>query len=214
MNLNQEMIRTDHVSVPLQDFSCSSGGVECVFKNLERRLVAEISRHDYVFGCVAWLTHPDILRALATRRGVCVVVQKEDFLRPDGDSKDYKSWLRARYDELTGIDLITQLSVCSSNPALGAVRCCGIGGKKNRPRCHHKFLVFVDQMDGWCRASVVWTGSFNFSKNAVASFENAVLINDEGIARAYLREFEQVVALSEPLDWAHEYVEPEYRIGT
>ncbi len=60
----------------------------------------------------------------------------------------------------------------------------------------------------------VWTGSFNLTQNAVASFENAVIISNPRIVQAYTVEFEQLFALSEPLDWTTEYVEPEYRIGT
>ena len=34
------------------------------------------------------------------------------------------------------------------------------------------------------------------------------------IVQAYYQEWGQVFALSEPLDWESEWVEPEYRIGT
>jgi hypothetical protein len=60
----------------------------------------------------------------------------------------------------------------------------------------------------------VWTGSFNFTKSSVASFENAVYIEDSKIAYAYAHEFAQIFALSEPLDWTTSWSAPEYRIGT
>lgn len=265
LNLNKLTIRTDGSDPQkLKDPSCAveSAAVECIFKNLEQRLITEIYKHKYVFGCVAWLTHLDILSAFATREGVCVVVQKEDFLRPDGGGGPYKDQLRQAYKKLPsvfkfteGFELVDRLNVCADTN-IDAVRCCGLGGRDtNRPRCHHKFLVFCDypqlvedkvpgswkssgdaspdwagiedadlrdtvwsdaaciQKTGLCPKKV-WTGSFNFTKNAVQSFENAVIISDEMIARAYMREFEQIVALSEELDWASEYVAPEYRIGT
>lgn len=60
----------------------------------------------------------------------------------------------------------------------------------------------------------VWTGSFNFSDNGTKSFENAVVIEDVAIAEAYLEEWGQIAALSEPLDWSSEWMAPEWRIGT
>jgi phospholipase D-like protein len=275
MNLNALKIPTDHMEgMPLKDPSCIDGSVECVFKNLEQRLIVEIRKYPVVFGCVAWLTHFDILDALASCNTVSLVVQKEDFLRPDFDGGPSKEILRQKYQHLNGIGmrttgpsveqwqgnkrlsittqgflseygagLIPQLSTCSD---LGseAVRCCGNLVQKGRaaPRMHHKFLVFADivveeeapkdppafvfeesetnsaLIAGFSRGHVkpvaVWTGSFNFTQNAVLSFENAVIISDQKIAQAYTVEFEQIFALSESLDWATEYVEPEYRIGT
>lgn len=56
------------------------------FRDLKTRLIEQINRADYVFGCVAWLTDHDILTALGKKRGVQLLVQKEDFLRPDSDA--------------------------------------------------------------------------------------------------------------------------------
>lgn len=72
------------------------------------------------------------------------------------------------------------------------------------PRMHNKFLVF-------CKAAVtndestyetydpyaVWTGSFNLTRNASNSLENAVLIRDEEISTAFLEEFGLIFGLSE-----------------
>ena len=46
------------------------------------------------------------------------------------------------------------------------------------------------------------------------SWENALLIDHRGVAEAYAKEFGQIFAFSEHLDWASQWVEPEYRIGT
>ena len=51
----------------------------------------------------------------------------------------------------------------------------------------------------------VWTGSFNASKAATNSFENAVIIRSETVALAYHREFSMLFMLSEPLDWTSEW---------
>ncbi len=248
VNLNGLFISSEEGPKNLKNASCVEGSVECVFKNIEQRLITEIYKHDYVIGCVAWLTHFDILAALATRKGVCIVVQKEDFLRPDSGGGPSKEDLRTWYEKVRGVcrydldrygaGLASKLSVCSS-PEMDAIRCCGIFEKTKKavPRCHHKFVIFCDTEIEHVEAVVrppflgddgnwpahdkqhikpvsVWTGSFNFTQNAVLSFENAVIISNPGIVRAYTAEFEQVLALSEPLDWKDEYVEPEYRIGT
>ena len=84
---------------------------------------------------------------------------------------------------------------------------------------HNKFLVFCKWKRGinGCRVVVpesVWTGSFNFTYNAGNSFENAILINNKEIAMAYFKEYAQIAALSEPLEWESEWMAPEWRIGS
>jgi hypothetical protein len=85
-DLNLLGLRTDSAAVqPLADPSTRSadGSVEVVFRHIERRLITELSSATIVVGCVAWLTSRPILEALAQTQGVSIVVQKEDFLRPD-----------------------------------------------------------------------------------------------------------------------------------
>jgi phosphatidylserine/phosphatidylglycerophosphate/cardiolipin synthase-like enzyme len=86
---------------------------------------------------------------------------------------------------------------------------------------HHKFFVFCDvglddkyRMPCSITPRSVWTGSFNPTANGTRSRENAVLIESDGIAAAYAREWFQVYAISEPLDWESDWCAPEYRIGT
>jgi hypothetical protein len=52
-----------------------------------------------------------------------------------------------------------------------------------------------------------------FTENANRSLENAVLIEDCETS-AYYREWERILALSEPLDWESEWGAPEWRIGS
>lgn len=83
---------------------------------------------------------------------------------------------------------------------------------------HHKFLIFCSiggaPHEGFLFGPIdpyaFWTGSFNFTRNATCSFENAVYVENPVIAEAFLREWGQLAALSEPLDWQHEYVAPQY----
>jgi hypothetical protein len=211
--------------------SVESGAVTAHFGDLTGPLVEFIRGSGAIVGCVAWLTSAPILDALADVGDTAIVVQKEDFLRPDlGDTGTWKAGLRARYDRLTcGIDRfsmplpLSTMSICT-DPAVGAIRCAGhhnTTSHQTNPRMHHKFLVrcVFDMGDGHYGPDnfvpeAVWTGSFNFSANAGQSFENAVEIHDPQIAAAYLQEFARVAAISEPLDWESDWAAPAWRIGS
>lgn len=243
-----------------KDYSTQStdGTTAVYFKDLHLRLIEHIQEADIVVGCVAWLTHPDILQALATKRGVSIVIQKEDFLRPDlGSSVGWKARLHRLYSALPstlnrfdggfGATILHELSV-ASDPTLPAIRCVGNTNTKRAPtmpRAHHKFVVFCRVFSekeraeekaereremrallstdyyteappgiSWFHPYAVWSGSFNFTMNAVASFENAVVLRDQKIVDAFFQEYAQVTALSEPLNWTQDWAAPEWRIGT
>jgi|ERR1700722_3671374 len=234
INLNEVEIKTDGNEESRQrDHSTRVGPFQVFFKDLEGQLVERIKRAEVVVGCVAWMTNPKILTAIADRpAGASIIVQKEDFLRPDGDSN--KRRLRAQYGSIRKLHrpqcrpLLSSMSTCC-DPEMEAVRCVGVCPERGvtSPKMHHKFLVFgtisippancvQDELDseGIVKPYAVWTGSFNFTHNATRSFENAVYIEDARIAQAYFEEFQQVAAFGEPLDWDSEYVEPEWRVGT
>jgi hypothetical protein len=211
--------------------SVKSAQMVAHFGDLTGPAIEFIARSSVILGCVAWLTSYPILDALAKVDDVALVVQKEDFLRPDlGATKAQKTGLRKRYDRLScdipRYSMPMPLSEMSylSDPEVRAVRCAGHGNapkSQAMPRMHHKFLVRCvnQQTDGGSsptdlRAEAVWTGSFNFSNNGAQSFENAVEIHDEVIAAAYLHEFARVASISEPLDWTSEWAEPTWRIGS
>ncbi|TAK30199.1 MAG: hypothetical protein EPO40_08800 [Myxococcaceae bacterium] len=89
-NLNHARIQTDDGDRPLLDFATESreARVACHFRDIRGALLRYIARYDHMVGCVAWLTDPVILQALAARRGVAIIVQKEDFLRPDAVDRE------------------------------------------------------------------------------------------------------------------------------
>jgi hypothetical protein len=229
-DLNRVCIPTDAgPDQPLADPGIHTDDASAYFRDIASHLIRHIELADYVFGCVAWLTHPDILRALAGRRGVALVVQKEDFLRPDGPTS--KAHLRRLYARLPSLDryqfagtVLAEMSVCG-DPILDAVRCVGNHNRTKspaHPRAHHKFVVFAKRgasMAGDGDAlrldpTAVWTGSFNFTATGGRSLENAVVLRHPAIVRAYVQEFAQVAALSEPLNWSDDWCAPEWRIGT
>ena len=204
--------------------------VTVVMRNQQSKICEFINNWNGGFICVAmaWFTNFDILQALVDAQKkrnvlVLVVVQKEDFLRPDHSKKSFVSWsrkLRNVYKELGVLSCqknrITQLLNLTANNWIvdekedECVRCLGnYNSKKDpcHPRMHHKFLVF-----GWFTvhqipySSCVWTGSYNFSKNSEQSYENAVLIKSTSVSASYLKEFITLFKLSEPLDWTSKWM--------
>lgn len=241
-NLNNTIIPDDHYNyespVVLKDFGVTdSAKVEVCFRDIEARLVNKINQYKCVVGCVAWLTNERILKALANLDFVSIIVQKEDFLRPDSNNTyDSGKKLRQLYSQLPLFYKISLPGMAShlsygsdGGEAYPAVRCAGIYNENRKaasPRMHHKFLVFCESkspiLDEFGYSSndwnytpkEVWTGSFNLTENGINSLENIVIISSEEIAWAYYHEWTQVLAISEPLDWTEPYVEPEWRLGT
>lgn len=209
----------------------TSSGVSVYFRELEKNLLLHIKNSDAVFGAVAWLTSDAILDALAELENVSIIIQKEDFLRPDiGERTHFKTKLRKKYEKIrcdlmrySFNNILRSVSVCS-DPSIDAIRCVGNHNKDKSPafpRMHNKFLIFAkiipnNDKDG--SASIepyaVWTGSFNLTKNAVRSLENALYITNKEIVNAYFQEYGQIAAMSEKLDWQSDWAAPEWRVGT
>ncbi|HEY6900413.1 MAG TPA: hypothetical protein VI233_07215, partial [Puia sp.] len=61
---------------------------EVHLRNQEEIIIQKILQYKegLIVGCVAWLTSLPILDALAQCKNVQILVQKEDFLRPDIDT--------------------------------------------------------------------------------------------------------------------------------
>jgi hypothetical protein len=243
-NLNDLKIITDtSEGEPLVDYSTDvlkKMHVECVFRNLEEKIISLIKEHKdgAIFGSVAWLTSAPILKALSKCNVVQILIQKEDFLRPDYNNhshwtkhiKELYDNLKCDYNRYAFKYPMGCLDICSLIGDYDAIRCLGNNNfdkKPAFPRAHNKFLVFckfteidkeAPQNESPYKPVALWTGSFNLSKNATYSFENAIILRDVSgdneIINAYLNEHHQLFALSEPLDWQSNWCEPEYRIGT
>ena len=235
-NLNRVKIRVDkYDDKRLDDNSCESQTckVEVVFRNYKERLLKILPRYDTIFGCIAWLTDFDILNRLRGKR-VSIVVQKEDFLKPDYQLKPgEKEKLSKAYTHLDCGEHQYNLPwpLCHMDtfgaPKFWGVRCVGNHNRDrnpSHPRMHNKFLVLTNWIDALDRQdedefpladdACVWTGSCNLSRTSHSSLENVVILHDAEIVRAYLNEFAQIMALSEPLDWESDWCAPEYLIGT
>lgn len=220
--------------------------IQVFFRNIREYLIKEIKKADVIVGCVAWLTDPEILEALAKKSNVCIIVQKEDFLKPDIDvekissknwQKKWKEKIRDGYNKLNCKlertifpNILSSVTTHQISTFLNPVRCVGNYNRAKRPafpRMHNKFLIFAKYKDKNRPNSniydtskvkitpyAVWTGSFNLTKTAGQSLENALLIKDIEIVNAYFQEFGQICAMSEPLDWESDWVAPEWRIGS
>jgi hypothetical protein len=237
LNLNDLTIPDEGQRAHWQKFSdngttSSGGSVTVHFRNIEQHLLDHILKAKMVVGCIAWMTSESMLQALSqVPEGVSIVIQKEDFLRPDLNSRNnWKAELRRQYDSLRSPPerhffggLVGSLSYCS-DPTIQPVRCIGNHNADRKPafpRMHNKFLVFCDVSDDESETDnrnvnphTVWTGSFNLTKNATMSLENALVISDYRIVEAYYREWEQILAISERIDWSKDWCEPEWRIGS
>lgn len=136
------------------NFDC----VEAIFRDHESKLIDLIKRFEKgaIFGCVAWLTSEPVLKALAKCTHVQIVVQKEDFLRPDSHQGKYNPWKNKLHRLYKNINFsmerhfmkygVRELSICS-DPTVEGVRCVGNHNKDKSPafpRAHHKFLVFCE----------------------------------------------------------------------
>ena len=56
---------SDAISIEVADNSTVDGQIEVYFRDLPENLCQEIQNAKHVLGCVAWLTHPDVLDALS-----------------------------------------------------------------------------------------------------------------------------------------------------
>lgn len=193
-----------------QDRSARSGVTTAHLGDIATPLEEFLRGSEAIVGCVAWITSRRLVAALAGTP-VSIIVNKEWNLRAT-DTKPQSVSHRELFAELSGglrrSDFPAPLNQVAGAPddTIDAVRCAGhIGrGQMNSPLMHHKFVV---RLHGG-KPVAVWTGSFNFTRNAESSWENAIEMHDPVIAAAYLAEWARVAALSEPMDFTAGRADP------
>lgn len=200
------------VGLPTFDRPSLEAASVCVHTaDIRARLIEFIASSEAIVGCVAWVRDADILAALA-KKPTSLIMQKETMLREPSE-------LRRRLGALKNgwrlSSLPAPFSALGPDQRIEGCRCVGqhIGrANPGAPRMHHKFLVDVGHTspDQWFPRRA-WTGSFNFSRNADASLENAVEIAHPGVADAYFAEWLRVLAISEPLDWTARMPKPQWK---
>lgn len=211
-NLNFLEPASDSCYGPLRESSISDltrAQIRPVFRNIESELIEQINKHDFIIGCVAWLTSVPILEALQSKQ-VQFIVQQEDWLRPDSDEWSM-SKQRSLYKNLKGIEnTMADASWCSCFD-IQPIRLSGKPKNKQRSnaRMHHKFVLFGKETQDWCASfDLVWTGSYNFTANATKSLENGLFIKSEDVAKAYYQEWRQVLLSSFRIEdrwWGESY---------
>jgi hypothetical protein len=196
------------------------------FRDLEDSLIEKIKQYPVVIGCVAWLTNPRILEALSTRERVSIIIQKEDFLRPDTGSWSGEK-LRMMYARLPcGVshpycsaedwgDLIMRLNYNGSWES-EPVRWMGEFNTKKSPafpRLHNKFLVFCETYeysyehtddDNEYDDDGNWiVPAYSFDEAGVLQVENKIVPGDAVVPQVAALAFERVKQLAASIDIQH-----------
>jgi len=205
----------------LEDYhtQANSADVAVYFRHIREHLIEYINEADAIVGNIAWLTELAILEALTDTEAVAIVIQKRDLLRKDlGETPSQKRQLIHLYMEFpkgfTRADEIFQDTVlyCEGEQyIIDPIRVIGYKQKASGPKAHNKFLVFCRRKNATYEPYAVWTGSFNFTKTSVYSFENAVVISHPEITRAYFSEFAQLELLSEPMFFTSFELTPQWQ---
>lgn len=214
-----------------------SGEVSVYFSNMEKNLVRLISKYRAAVGCVAWLTSEGVLKAMSDLERVSIVIQKEDFMRPDSNSfsnakiKELYESLPPGARLLDDFGRLTSLLTQSGDWECSSVRWAGYYNHDRKPyfpRMHHKFIVLGDMEPGFTSPhdaeaeshlflpKAVWTGSFNFTFNSSRSLENAVVITNRDVVMAYYEEWQRVLSISEPIPgyaWKTKWEPTNFRVG-
>ncbi len=175
--------------------------VKFMLSDLKTHLLEWISKQECVVGCVAWLTNKEILEALPKK--CCIVMQKEDWLRPDYDGSHPAQYSKNLYtgpsslyrQDFSGLDCMNS----SCYKPIDKFRLFGVAveGKYGRPLMHHKFMIGMESYNEKkvCeigeyenrryRPISVWAGSFNMSKGSVRNCDMTFIAGSEVAAFFY-----------------------------
>jgi len=145
---------------------------------IKRAVIRMINKEEtqFVVGCIAWLSNKDILKAMATKRGCCIICTKDRLTKGIRNQKAYAA-IKPAYPG-------------------GTIRIVGEGRGWHKSLMHHKFLV---GLNGEGKPIWVTNGSFNMTESATTNLENLMIMEDADVAECYFKEFKRVHALSTPL---------------
>ena len=152
-NLNNIKIYRYNSENNQTDFSVvgENKNIEVYFKNIENNIINKIKKYKNVIGCVAWLTNENILKELAKKDTVIIIVQEEDFLRPDnkfdGNKLNWKNKIYNLYKNIEKNNGSLTLNSLGINPHWDTQSGIRRLGKINIdkvpafPRMHNKFII-------------------------------------------------------------------------
>jgi len=177
------------------------------FRTIKDTIINAIDDADIIFGCVAWVRDKDLLRALSLKK-TSLIIQKEHGLRSIRRLYDTFSF-GYKFCDMPEIDTENY-----SNTIINPVRCLGnIYDKENNcgPRMHNKFLIYCKMVGNSIYLPYAYsTGSFNFTANSSLSLENTSFVKGKINPLKFYVEYLKILALSEPLDFKNEYLNPEW----
>lgn len=207
-NMDQKIdLSIDHSTT--NDESDVNQQVDVVLRNLKHHLLDYIRDSSLVFGCVAWLSDDDIIFQMGGK-GLGVVVQRDSFNESLIRSYSLIPCPRLQLNQSKLSEIVFDFNDESDpivvnqlmNQRLGEVRCIGYPlNQLNQsalntgvPLMHHKFLISSSNFsiigsELRVKVDAVWTGSFNFTTNGNRSLENAVILKQAKVLRAYVGEF-------------------------
>lgn len=179
-----------------------SGHLAAVLEQEADRLAADGAQLALV-GTVAWVTDWVLLRkiAAAAAAGVCLVVNKEDWLKPG----TYAALPALDHTTLFGSGGMIAPSSSADPAPCAPVWCAGALNTRNYlsfPRMHRKTLILCMRRapDAYLVPYAVWTGSFNLTQASRDGVEDAMLVHSAPIAAYAYRQFLAVLAHAETLD--------------
>ena len=149
--------------------------------NIKRAINRMINRKgtEYIVGCVTYLSNKDILKNMAKKRGICIVLTRDKETQNPANQK--------LYSKLT-----------PSYPG-GALRVAGDKGR-GKASMHHRFLIGLDLVG---EPQWVINGTFDMTESATTNIENIMILEDEDVSKCYMEEFKRMYALSKTLKINH-----------
>lgn len=216
MNTYQNNINHRNLTV---DFSCDDDQATCLFHNFEKHLQTLLTKYDAFVGCVAWINDTNILSMMKGKSLGLIVTKDPKNWNDDQQKQLLKQITFCQYSVTAGVHPGTRFdSTKDESDQAGDVRCIGDRSiNDDIILMHNKFLVFGEteksEKSFTFHPKCVWTGSRNFTFAAKRHKENAIILTNEKIAKAYHLEWANLYLNSERLDTEHSrYVPTDYLV--
>ncbi|MDS1911679.1 phospholipase D-like domain-containing protein [Vibrio parahaemolyticus] len=191
-----------------------SENIQVNFFNNEEWFINEIGGCDVVLGCVPWITNREIIKKLTSKKGVCIVTDKNAMSK-------YISRRLALFNDIPTFKFDVSMLPCNNSYFDGrelqgtntsAIRVFGKPEKDFTPMLHYKFFVMCDKDENEdILVKSVITGSFNLSDNATNSREVLIKISDKHVVQCFYHEWAKAFILSENInEYSNTELNPEF----
>ncbi len=188
------------------------GAKAVLFSDLRGELLRWMAHFDVIVGCVAWVTHTDVIDAINGKKLAQVVIQKESWRHErhqHGRAYKEDSGLTHQFPEVA---FLQKHEKVGRFRVFGEVEDKGLGAQ-GRSIMHHKFLVGCELPSGTLNIvpESVWMGSFNFTGASNYNRDSAVILGREE-AVPFFWEWHKLLLLSEPFDTKHKHMQPQWNV--